>query len=161
MTDEQLSALLRLKRHETPPPGYFDQLLADVHRRQRAELLQRPLWKIALERFQTFFGEHSMGPYSYAGVVASAVAAVALVVGAVNWLPSHTGSGDSLAAIGAPPEQQEARHLTLPIIKPGQVLSAQAQPYPDAPRFAEALSKRQPRYVIDARPVSYERPSSF
>jgi hypothetical protein len=158
MTDEQLSALLRLKRHETPPPGYFDQLLANVHRRQRAELLQRPLWKIGLERFQTFFGEHSMGPFSYAGVVASAMAAVALAVGVVNWLPGH-GTGAAVAANASAPEQ--FRHLRLPLVKPGQIYAPQAQAYPDAPRFAEALSPRHPRYVIDARPVSYERPSSF
>ena len=60
MTDEQLSALLRLKRYEQPAPQYFDRLLQDIHRRQRAELLRRPLWKIAAERVQTFFSEHSI-----------------------------------------------------------------------------------------------------
>src|SRR5258708_39842639 len=79
MSEEQLSALLRLKRYEQPPAGYFDRLLQDVHRRQRAELLRRPLWKIAAERLQTFFSEHSMGHLSYAGALASA-----LVVGVVG-----------------------------------------------------------------------------
>jgi hypothetical protein len=40
MTDEQLSALLRLKRYEQPPPQYFETLLQRVHRRQRCELLR-------------------------------------------------------------------------------------------------------------------------
>src|SRR5215207_7780553 len=71
MTEEQLSALLRLKRHEQPPPGYFDDLLRAVHRRQREELLQRPLWRIALERVQCFFGEGTLAPVSYAGVLAA------------------------------------------------------------------------------------------
>src|ERR1700761_6064684 len=71
MTEEQLSALLRIKRFEQPPPQYFDRLLQDIHRRQRAELLRRPLWKIAAERVQTFFSEHSMGHLSYAGALAS------------------------------------------------------------------------------------------
>ena len=39
MTEEQLTALLRLKRYEQPPPEYFDRLLQDIHRRQRTELL--------------------------------------------------------------------------------------------------------------------------
>ena len=71
MTEEQLSALLRLKRYEQPPAHYFDRLLQDVHRRQRADLLKLPLWKIALERVQTFFSEHSMSRLSYAGALAS------------------------------------------------------------------------------------------
>src|SRR5471032_1827099 len=79
MTEEQLSALLRIKRFEQPPPQYFDRLLQEVHRRQRTELLRRPLWKIAAERVQTFFSEHSMGHLSYAGALASA-----LVVGVVG-----------------------------------------------------------------------------
>src|SRR5258708_27995467 len=79
MTEEHHSALLRIKRSEQPPPQYFDRLLQEVHRRQRAELLRRPLWKIAAERIQTFFSEHSMGHLSYAGALASA-----LVVGVVG-----------------------------------------------------------------------------
>ena len=35
LDENQLQALLRLKRHENPPPGYFDGLLDRVHRRQR------------------------------------------------------------------------------------------------------------------------------
>ena len=47
MTEEQLTALLRIKRFEQPPPQYFDRLLENIHRRQREELLHRPLWRIA------------------------------------------------------------------------------------------------------------------
>src|SRR5882724_7604638 len=83
MTEEQLSALLRIKRYEQPPAQYFDRLLQDIHRRQRAELLRQPLWKIAAERVQTFFSEHSMGHLSYAGALATVlivgVAAIGLV----------------------------------------------------------------------------------
>jgi hypothetical protein len=155
MTEEQLSALLRLKRHETPPPGYFDRLLADVHRRQRAELLQRPLWKIALERFQTFFGEHSMGPLSYAGAVASVVAIGALGIGTFSALHDHLGSPGS-ATVAASKPASDHRSFTLQV----------TPPKPFAPQFSErqhyvAEVRQQPRYVIDARPVSYERPSTF
>src|SRR4029434_6253749 len=79
MTEDQqqqkLSALLRLKRYEQPPPGYFDKLLQDVHRRQRGDLLRRPAWKLLLERVQTFFSEHSMGYGAYAGAATAVVVA--------------------------------------------------------------------------------------
>src|SRR6186997_3403250 len=71
MTEEQLTALLRLKRYEQPPPAYFERLLDDIHRRQRTELLRRPLWRIAVERAQTFFSEHSMGGLSFSGAMAT------------------------------------------------------------------------------------------
>src|SRR6516162_2594683 len=94
MNEEQLSALLRIKRFEQPPPQYFDRLLQDIHRRQRTELLRRPLWKIAAERVQTFFSEHSMGHLSYAGALASV-----LIVG-VGAIGLMTSGGSGLAPIG-------------------------------------------------------------
>ena len=39
-----VSKLLRLKRYEQPPPGYFDDFLREFQRRQRAEALRRPAW---------------------------------------------------------------------------------------------------------------------
>jgi hypothetical protein len=124
MTEEQLTALLRLKRYEQPPPDYFDRLLQDIQRRQREDLVQWPLWKIAMERVQTFFSEHSVGHLSAAGTLA-----VALLVGAVViWL---------IPASTEPPRK-----------------AAAATPQP-------ILADRQTRYVIDARPVSYELSSSI
>src|SRR6201982_481013 len=52
--DKELSALLRLKRYEHPPPEYFENFLHEFHRRQRDELLRQPLWRICLERAHNF-----------------------------------------------------------------------------------------------------------
>ena len=158
MTDEQLSALLRLKRYEQPPAGYFDGLLKDIHRRQRTELLRRPLWKIAAERVQTFFSEHSMGHLSYAG----AMAAVLIVgVGAIGLMTPGGGSSASAPVIAA------AEKTPAPIAEE-KILSLQASAAPrlgapalsaNPPGFAPVV--HQPRYIMETRPVSYEPSSAF
>src|SRR3954465_4551141 len=52
--DHDIATLLRLKKFEQPPPGYFDNFLHEFHRRQRDELLRQPLWRICLERAHNF-----------------------------------------------------------------------------------------------------------
>lgn len=155
MTDEQLSALLRLKRFEQPPPQYFERLLEDVHRRQREELLRQPLWKIAAERVQTFFSEHSMGSLSYAGAMGTA-----LVVG--------IGSIWVLAPV-EPSQIAEADPLPKTLPKAGRLLNL-GLTAPVALRTdfetptwgsTNSVSAKDPRYVLDARPPSYEPEASI
>jgi hypothetical protein len=152
-----VSALLRLKRYEQPPPGYFDQLLRDVHRRQRAELLRRPLWKIGLDRLQTYFSEHSMGGLSYAGAMAAVMVAGFAAIGLMTPAVENAGTNEArLADAKAAPPSSSAL-LTL---RPQPVSLGARQPA--RPRLAPAdQTLRPPRYIIDARPVSYDPPSSF
>lgn len=158
MTDEQLTALLRLKRYEKPDPRYFDRLLVDLQRRQRTELLRRPLWKIALERLQTFFGEHSMGHVSYAGsmlaVLAIGIAGIGLIAPTGEIEVAENGARVPLHAVAAAPD----RLLSLQTSAQFPALAVPArQTFPTA--FEPVV--HQPRYIIDARPVSYEPSPSF
>jgi hypothetical protein len=165
MTEEQLSALLRIKRFEQPPPQYFDRLLQDLHRRQRTELLHRPLWKIAAERVQTFFSEHSMGHLSYAGALASVLVVGVATIGLVT---SGGGTTNGMASRAGKPAGLVAK-TERPLItqSPDKLLSLQSQtgpvfdhtPLPDSQLRYEPMG-REPRYIIDARPASYE-PSTF
>ncbi len=150
MTEEQLSALLRVKRHEQPPPRYFERLLQDIHRRQRSELLQRPLWEIALERVQTFFSEHSMGNRSYAAamVVALVGGVGAIFLATPGEIERKPGVAIAAAANGSP----QSKLLSLQSI--GPALPAAFNPQATSPNGARTVKER--RYVIDARPVSYE-----
>jgi hypothetical protein len=157
MTEEQLSALLRLKQYEQPPPGYFDRLLRDIQHRQRAELLRRSLWQIASERIQTFFGEHSMGGLSFGGAMASAlllgVATIAfLTPGEVK--PTRNASTVAAAATSSPD-----RMLSLQTQNETPAATLEFQPFPTAPSGRD--ESRFPRYVIDARPASYEPSYQF
>jgi hypothetical protein len=77
--EKDIATLLRLKRHEQPPPGYFDNFLHEFHRRQRAELLKQPLWRIALQRANDFvfqFDARSLTSYPVAAAAVLVCAAV-------------------------------------------------------------------------------------
>lgn len=162
MHDPRVSALLRLKRFEQPPPGYFDQLLSEVHRRQRSELLRRPLWKIALERTQVFFSEHSMGNLSYAGAMAvllvGGIAAIGLMTPG-EFEPS--GAGEPIAKVEPLPQNvpaEQGLNRTMVLGPQGNTaLTTLGSPRSDS--MVPGISA--PRYVIDARPASYEPASSF
>ena len=157
MTEEQLTALLRIKRFEQPPPQYFDRLLENIHRRQREELLQRPLWRIAVERVQTFFSEHSMGNVSYAGAMA---AALVVGAGAIAVMMPGEIEKQPLAAASVPKQ-----------VKTGSLITLQTRPStpPALPvTFETQLSQagrtqfaKDRRYIIDARPASYEPEASI
>src|SRR3954464_2457737 len=79
-SDEEIGKLLRLKRHEQPPPGYFDNFLHEFHRRQRAELLKQPLWRIALQRAQDFTFQLNIPSLTSYPVAAAAVLVCAAVL---------------------------------------------------------------------------------
>jgi hypothetical protein len=174
MTDDpqqKLSALLRLKRHEQPPPGYFDKLLQDVHRRQRADLLRRPLWKIALERAQVFFGEFRVARWSYAGLAAVVVIAGLSAVQKNAPVPEQPLAALTRAMPGnfpsaSRPVDLRADGATSPSLAldraPVLVAAAELDEAaintrllpPDTAR--EPFVVRSPRYIIDSRPATYQ-----
>jgi len=148
---DELQTLLRLKRYEQPPPEYFQSFLHEFHRRQRAELLRQPLWRIAWERTVAFFAEQTASRYAYS----AAVAAVLLCAGitSMNFLKPND------------------RDLQPPSIAAAQSarLDLDNRPRAHLPDYFKEFSSRKtasvaslhPRYVMDTRPVSYEPSSSF
>ena len=75
--DDHIAHLLRLKRYEQPPPGYFENFLHEFRRRQREhdELFRQPLWRICVECAEDFarrLNIRSLAPAGIAVLVASA-----------------------------------------------------------------------------------------
>ncbi len=130
LSEKHLQALLRLKRHEQPPPGYFDDLLSNIHERQREELLRRPAWRLFLDRLRGFFASLD---WNYAGAMA-----VVLLVGLVSIrLAVPTGQSDSPSKIADVKNSGRSK-----------VDIASGKPLP--------VKQGPTRFVMDPMPASYE-----
>jgi hypothetical protein len=159
MLDEtDIQKLLRLKRHEQPPAGYHEKFLQDFHRRQRSEMLREPVWKIALERMGAFFSDHSMGRAAYG----MATAAVLLVAGVASFNMLNSGAPGPLPGLAS--SNPVPSHMVADISPDsGARITLERPVTPQNPALPEPAMARNtdPHYVIDSRPVSYERPFSF
>ena len=172
--DEQtLARLLRLKRYEQPPVGYYEDFLREFQSRQRAELLRRPAWRIALERLQAL-GEAFLGQHLTLARVSYAAASLAVlgIAGALtaNML-QHPGSSVRASAVTL--AAQTAASIQPAVggqgvqVASSATLTASLSPQiriPDAlmdTSVQSAAGRQHPRYILDTRPVSYEPPFSF
>ena len=76
--DDRIARLLRLKRYEKPPPGYFENFIHEFHRRQD-ESPREPFWSIWVERMRDFVSRcniRTLAGYSAGVVTAAACVAV-------------------------------------------------------------------------------------
>ncbi|MEO6784964.1 MAG: hypothetical protein ABI318_02420 [Chthoniobacteraceae bacterium] len=150
LNENQLQALLRLKRYEQPPAGYFNELLESVHRRQREELLRRPAWQIAIDRIRAFFAPLHL-EWRHAGSMAALLVAGIFAIRIA--IPERAAGPLQIANVGAksslPASSQTGPMLTL---QPGSAPSFAVQENPRVQRDPDAPV----RFIIDAKPVSYE-----
>jgi hypothetical protein len=150
--DTEIARLLRLKRYEQPPPGYFENFLHEFHRRQRDELLHQPVWRICLERAQNFMSKLDMRSLaSYPTAVAAMLVAAAIFSLKIYQQPETarvaTRSPLTLSVpVNAEQEWSLASPVATQIFRTQPVGSFRAQTHRAAP----------PRYVLDSVPVSYE-----
>ena len=92
--DNQISRLLALKRYERMPEGFEDQLIHQLHLRQRTELMNQSVRSIILERLREYW-EMLTGPrLAMAATAAVVIAFVAVQLLRVN---KDTGNGSSVA----------------------------------------------------------------
>ena len=152
--DSEIARLLRLKRYEQPPPGYFENFLHEFHRRQRDELLRQPLWRICLERAHTFMlGLDVRSLASYPAAV-TAVLVCAAVISLKIYQQPETGrvALQSPPALSVPANTEGEWSLGSPVSM--QIL--RTQPVRSFRESAQTHRAAPPRYVLDSVPVSYE-----
>lgn len=165
-SEEDIGKLLRLKRHEQPPPGYFDNFLHEFHRRQRAELLKQPLWRIALQRAHDFMFDLNLGSLTSAPVAAAAVVvcAAVLTLNVVRTPDAHTNAtvasrqpvaSESAVAVS---DGDSGLSLAAPVTTRSLASKSLRMPNLSAPTHVRAAT---PRYVLDSTPVSYEASLRF
>ncbi|CAN5667708.1 hypothetical protein BH20VER1_BH20VER1_04640 [soil metagenome] len=166
--ENDIGKLLRLKRYEQPPPGYFEDFLHEFHRRQRAELLRQPVWRVWMQRAQEAMMQLSVPALSSSRAFAAAVLICAVVVSLkVSQSPDEYDAADvATVAIqeqaprviaAASPAREGTWSLSTPVearnldLSPFDAMNGRAQTHRHA---------APPRYVLDSTPVSYE-PASF
>ena len=152
--DNEIARLLRLKRYEQPPPGYFENFLHEFHRRQRDEMLRQPLWRICLERAHGFMLRMDVRSLaSYPAAVAAVLACAAVISLKIYQQPATARVAlQSPPVLSAPANAEE--ELTL--ASPG-IVRIRTQPLRSFNESAQThRAGAPPRYVLDSVPVSYE-----
>ncbi len=160
--DNEIGKLLRLKKYEQPPPGYFEDFLHEFHRRQRDELLREPLWSVAWHRLSdSFFRLNIPSLTSYPAAVAAVLVCAAVVSLKIYQAPApDTFAVNTEAVMPVPTVPADDFTLNSPVTLATRSLG------PDLSRqIDESASTHRaqtpPRYVLDRLPVSYEPSFNF
>ncbi len=157
----EIGQLLRLKKFEQPPPGYFEDFLHEFHRRQRDELLREPLWSVVWQRLSgSFFQFNLPSLTSYPVAVAALLVCAAVVSFKVSQMgPEDGGSApQSVAMIPSVPVDQFT--LNSPVTLATRNLGADFSRQIDESASTHR-AQTPPRYVLDRLPVSYEPSFNF
>jgi hypothetical protein len=158
LDEQQVQQLLRLKRFEQPPPGYFEQALDDLHYRMRAGSVDRSTRdrSTRFSRLQEFFSNFNsfrVPQAAYAGAFAVFLV-VATLMGTGVWSlrPKFDGYNASTAAI-----QNDNGGIVGGRIQLSALRSDRQEIFPTI----KPSDNVTPRYILGGQPVSYNTPSSF
>lgn len=163
LEENDLQCLLRLKRYERPAPGFEQRFLEEFHRRQRDQLIRTPAWKLAYERLHALLDGLQIPRVAYAGTLAAFILLAATL--AIRPMAPPTTSTEIASAVQPSSSPAASLHtLTLASTsgdQPGISLGADRATAPETVYAASTVAHQTPRYVLDARPVSYDPPFSF
>ena len=158
LDEQQVQQLLRLKRFEQPPPGYFEQTLDELHYRMRAGSVVRstrnPSTRFSwLQEFFSGLNSFRVPQAAYAGAFAIFLV-VATLMGTGVWSPrpkfdvynstASVSQNDNAGIVGG--------RILLSALKSGEQ---------DIFPTIKPSDNVTPRYILGGQPVSYNTPSSF
>jgi hypothetical protein len=154
LDEQQVQQLLRLKRFEQPPPGYFEQALDELHHQMRAGSVNRSTRFSRLQEFFSNFNSFRVPQSAYAGAFAIFLV-VATLMGTGVWSPrpKFDVSYNASAAAG----QNNSAGIFGGRIQLSALKSDQQEIFPTI-KPSDTVT---PRYILGGQPVSYNTPSSF
>jgi hypothetical protein len=158
--DNEITKLLRLKRYEQPPPGYFEGFLHEFHRRQRDELLRQPLWRICMDRALDFVLSFNLGTLtSYPAAVTAVLVCATVVTLRIYQAPVAATSVvvQNRPVLAVPANADEQWTLASPVTT--RVFNTRS--LRNITGSAQTHHSGTPRYVLDSVPVSYETTFKF
>lgn len=97
---KDIERLLRLKRYEQPPEGYYEDFIQRFKERQRSEMLRLSARGLLLERVSTWLHGVPARHWMYAGGTASAMLAVGIYL-----MPGQAENGESESTVPASEER--------------------------------------------------------
>ena len=160
--ENEIGKLLRLKKFEQPPPGYFEDFLHEFHRRQRDELLREPLWSVFWQRFSaSLFRLNIPSLSSYPAAVAAALVCAAVVSLKIYQTPqTQTFAARTEAAVPVMSAPVDELKLDSPVTLASRSLGPDLSRRMDERAYTHRATT-PPRYVLDRLPVSYEPSFNF
>lgn len=167
--ENEIGKLLRLKKYEQPPPGYFENFLHEFHRRQRDELLRQPVWSVLWQRLSdSLFRLNIPSLTSYPAAVAAILVCAAVISLKVYQAPqpSRDAAVDTSAFT---PHQSVIDQMSAQPVADNFTLAAPISTRSLGPDLSRQMNERAythrattpPRYVLDRLPVSYEPSFKF
>lgn len=161
--DNEIGKLLRLKKYEQPPPGYFEDFLHEFHRRQRDELLREPLWSVVWQRIsRSFFQFNIPSLTSYPAALAAVLVCAAVLSLKVYQTPQNDAGVVVNPPITVPVASAPLDNFTLnsPVTLATRSLGPDLSRQIDESAYTHR-AQTPPRYVLDRLPVSYEPSFNF
>jgi hypothetical protein len=158
LDEQQVQQLLRLKRFEQPPPGYFDQALDELHYRMHAGSEKHSTRNqysrfSRLQEFLSNLNSFRVPQAAYAGAFAIFLV-IATLMGTGVWSPRLKFDVYNASAATA---QNENAGILGGKISLTALRSNQQQIFPTI-KPSDSVT---PRYILGGQPVSYNTPSSF
>jgi hypothetical protein len=167
--ENEIGKLLRLKRFEQPPPGYFENFLHEFHRRQRDELLRQPVWSVLWQRLSdSLFRLNIPSLTSYPAAAAAVLVCAAVISLKVYQAPPspRVAMEDTRAlppdrsVIDQMPNKRGADYFTLSSPFSARSLGPDLSRQMNESAYTHRATT-PPRYVLDRLPVSYEPSFNF